>query len=617
MKLKSILFFIFITASFCFSQTTDILNRFRLAQSYEQAGDLKKAESIYQELYNRQPENYQFFDALNRLYLAQKHYDQSIQLIDLRLKQNPMDVNLYGLLGSTYYLKGNENKAYEVWDSALKNLPPSQPNFRVIANYAIERRAFNKAIEILDTGRKTVKDGTNFSYELAQLYSTLMKYEQAAEEYCSIVSAEPNQAAMVQSRMQGYITKPEAFQPTVKVVEEWASKTDNLIFFNMLGWLYTEKGDYDKALEIFLSIDSKKNSNGSDLFNFAQRAYRDKYYNASAKAYKRIIEKYHGSPFSGNAHIGYAKTIEATVDAETSGGSGWNPFFNSGPENKDRYDEVISAYDELTKLYGRSEIETEANYRIGSIYMEKLNDLPAAEQAFNKVIEKAPVSFFIVPVLKQMAKLKIIQNDIVKAEEYIGKIITNPRATAKDKNAAEYMKGKMQFWKGDYARATETLSKITRTLEDDAANDAIELSMIINTSRQDSANLAGFASADLMAEQRKFQEAFEIFSELSANPDLLSLKDISALRKCEMMIAMGKLPEAITALQEIAGEKNPNIYADKSLFLIGQIYQFGINDKTAAVKTYESLLEKFPNSLYLDSARENITLLKNGMSNNL
>ena len=56
------------------------------------------------------------------------------------------------------------------------------------------------------------------------------------------------------------------------------------------------------------------------------------------------------------------------------------------------------------------------------------------------------------------------------------------------------------------------------------------------------------------------------------------------------------------------GEKN--IYADKALYLLGNIYQYGVGDSTKAVEIYEKLLAKFPASIYLDEARNEIIKLR-------
>ena len=110
MKLKIIIAFVLFSA-FGFAQLNNDLNNFyMLGQNYEQAGELEKARGIYEDLYKKQPNNYQIFDALNRIYVLQKAYDSSIQLITNQIKSSPSNINLYGMLGTTYYLKGMKVK---------------------------------------------------------------------------------------------------------------------------------------------------------------------------------------------------------------------------------------------------------------------------------------------------------------------------------------------------------------------------------------------------------------------------------------------------------------------------------------------------------------------------
>ena len=90
-------------------------------------------------------------------------------MIETEISIRPKDINLYGLLCSTYYLLGNEEKAYQVWDEPFTFLEPNPVFYRVIANYAIERRAFEKAIEIYTKGKEIAEDKTIFSYDLALL----------------------------------------------------------------------------------------------------------------------------------------------------------------------------------------------------------------------------------------------------------------------------------------------------------------------------------------------------------------------------------------------------------------------------------------------------------------
>ena len=154
-------------------------------------------------------------------------------------------------------------------------------------------------------------------------------------------------------------------------------------------------------------------------------------------------------------------------------------------------------------------------------------------------------------------------------------------------------------------------SSFFKNLSDNNANDAIELSVIINTTKNDSLSLLQFAKAELLVQRGKFEEAKDIYSKLSGNQNLLTLKDLSSFRDAEMLIALNKLPEAVTQLKEISDQKEKNIYSDRALFMLGKVYQFGIKDYANAQESYENLLANFPNSLYLDDARENINLMSN------
>jgi len=77
-----------------------------------------------------------------------------------------------------------------------------------------------------------------------------------------------------------------------------------------------------------------------------------------------------------------------------------------------------------------------------------------------------------------------------------------------------------------------------------------------------------------------------------------------------MELAEGNDAKSIDMLQEIVTEGDKNIYADKALYLLGRIYEFSLNDASKAIEKYEELLAKYPNSLYLDDAREKIIELR-------
>jgi predicted negative regulator of RcsB-dependent stress response len=130
----------------------------------------------------------------------------------------------------------------------------------------------------------------------------------------------------------------------------------------------------------------------------------------------------------------------------------------------------------------------------------------------------------------------------------------------------------------------------------------------------DSSNLVIFADAELLSEQKKFSQARDKYLIISQNPQAFVLQNLAKLRVAEMDIALDNYDSSMKLLQEVADEKEKNIYSDKALYLQGNIYQFAKKDSPKAIEIYESLLAKFPNSIYLDEAREGINKLKNKIS---
>jgi len=231
MKFKLSVIFLILFSAAIFPQSDDLYNRFRLAQSYEQAGDILKAKSILEEIYNQEPANYQFFEALSRVYIRLKEFEKAISITEKRLKITPEDINLQGNLGSIFYQKGDEQKAFETWDNAIKL--NSNISYRIISNYAIENRAYEKAVEILQKGKEISPDKTSYLFDLGNLYSVLMKYKEAAEEYVSLVEISENQLAAVQGRLIAYVNKPEAYKITVEAVQNRLKKFDKTPLYKL------------------------------------------------------------------------------------------------------------------------------------------------------------------------------------------------------------------------------------------------------------------------------------------------------------------------------------------------------------------------------------------------
>ncbi|HOI29250.1 MAG TPA: tetratricopeptide repeat protein [Melioribacteraceae bacterium] len=593
----------------------DIENKYRLALSYEQAGQFEKAETIYRELQSLETWNQVYLDALNKILVRQKKYDESILLLETKIKEIPADVSLYGMLGTTYYMMDNIQKAYESWERGININPNTYVPYRVIANYAIENRLFDKAIEILKRGKAFSGDPVIFSFDLANIYSLNMRFEEAAEEYCTLVSAKPEQSGIVKSRFQNYFGKPGAAESTIKVIKEFAERNSLPVFNELLSFAYSLSGMYDEAFENIIEYDRKINGGGNYIFAFVQEAYRNRQYDIASKGYRYIIQNYKQSPLVQIAEIGLVRTLEDNVNLKVkNNSSGWKLYGNDDKKFEEEYSAVIVSYERLAKIYPDNASFIEATFRMAEIYFRKLNQFYKADSLYNLVISKSPYSRYT--SLSYLGKGEIAMK-LDRLDEAVNLLIQSGRFSNAEPDVVAQAKlylGLVYFWKGDFNGSINILKELLQNLNSDPANDAIEYSSLITLARKDSLNLLTYAKADRLLFQNKPKESAIEFKTLADNSNLFVINEFAKYKLAEILISEENFFEASKILEELSDELKAAIFADKSTLLLGMTYQFGLNDPQRGAAIYQKLLEKFPNSLYFDTAREylNSISIKNG-----
>ena len=610
---KMIIILLFLVAANFAQQDNNLLLRYTLGQSYENSGDLQNAIKIYEELYQANPNNPQYFSSLNKAYVSAKNYAASVNLLEDRIAKYPQDINSYGLLGSTYYLMGNEEKAFKVWDEALQKPDVNLISFRVIANYAIERRAFEKAIEIYEKGKSHSEDKQIFSFDLGRLYGLTMQFGKMANEYCDILKNDPSQYQVVKANVFSFLNKPEALQKIIPVFED-AEDGSNFGVTRLLAELYTQAKDYNEAFDLYTKLDEKQSSNGTELLDFAQLLLREKEYATAANTFKEIYSLYPDNKITALAKLGYAKSLEAKLfDDYTNSLPLWKPEFKAQKYESGDVTNVLKAFEDIVNLYKNSESAYEALLRIGMINLYMLDNKEIAIDNFKKVVSDAPLSNSSGEAYLELGNIEFKDGNFEEAQNYYLKV-SKVHSEDKTKNEATYKLAKINYFNGNNSEAAKLANSLTVDLKNDFANDAIEFSIILNNARFDSSNNVMFAKAEMLSDQKKFKEAAELFKQVAENKSAILFSPIAKYRLAEMEIAMDNFTGAIDILEQIVEEKEQNMYSDKALFLIAKTYQFGFKDDSKAIEMYEKLLAEFPNSILINEARENILSLRNKLS---
>jgi len=584
-------------------------NQFMLAEAYEQQGNYSKAIEIVEQLYKNDSQNPNYFNKLINLYISSRNFESAIKLLEARINMFPQDPTNYGQLGSVYYMMGDYAKAKEVWEIPLKKADRNNFAFRIIANYAIERRAFETAIEILIRGKDASDDPTIYAFDLGELYSLTMQYENAAKEYCELLKKNPELYSTVEAKIFSFVNKPDALPQTIKVVSKFQSQ--DVSFKMLLAKLFVEDKKFDKALELYIEIDKSQNSNGQLLIDYANFLFNEEQYSLAKNVYEYVLKNSSNSQIIPSAKLGLTKTLEALILKDFRKlNPEWKPFYSTVYLSEDKTKEILNAYKEVIDLYKHSEVAIESRYRSALILFYVNNKPDQAIEQLNEIINLYPTSAFFPKASIEMGNIYLQSGKTELAKEKYLLAQNSNRVFEDDRNLASLQLAKIYASEGNFNLAIQTVSKVTLNLKNDLTNDALELSLILNTAKNDSSNLLKFCKAEIFTEQKIFTSAREIYEEIIRSPQAFVLHSICKIRSAEMELALNNFPEALRKLGLIVDEEEKNIYSDKALYLTAKIYEYGIIDVSKAIDSYQKLLIKFPKSIYIDEARERIQHLR-------
>ena len=591
--------------------------KFRLAQSYERAGNYETATPLYEELLKKDSLNVVVLEALQRNYLQLKRYDDAINLLQRRLTRNPRDLSLLTQLGTLYIRKSDEPSAVRAWDKAIATDPARETTYRVVAGAMIESRLFDRAVTVYKNGRTACKNPAMFTGDVAYLYSIMLNYSEATREYLSMIHDNGSQLNYVQLQLSRYTGRKEGLDAAIVTVENAVRSENNILpYRQLLAWLYMEGNNFDKAFDMYKTIDRMMNAGGNELYNFAERSLREKAYTAASKAFLEVQNKYPKFGLMAQVKFGYARTLEESASGNDTLHlfGDVNPFSNDHPktESSPEYSGALAAYNRILNEYPKSEQAARSLYRIAVIQEKRFFDLDAAKNAL-ETLEKSYTAY---PAIRVEGILKL--GDIILA---LGKLdaaaakftllLSQKPLSPEQHEQAMLRLAEIDYYKGNFQNALTKLQELTKNSVSDITNDGLSLQIFIQDNMKTSEKaLRDFSSADVLIKQRKLSEALEAFNALIQAYPKSDLIDEAIMKTGDALTHMKRFPEAIASYEKLLRDFPESISLDRAVMKTAQIYQLGLSDKTKAIDTYQKLLTDFPNSIYVSEARKRIRELR-------
>jgi tetratricopeptide (TPR) repeat protein len=573
----------------------------KLADYYFQNGEIEKAATIYEKMYQQNAGDF-YFERYIACLMELSRFEDCEKVLQKQIKKEPNKVILYVHTGKLYDKQGQEQKAAEQYKKAIDKLPADRfivdnlaSNFNSMARYDLSLQAYER-------GGVLLKNKNIFAFNLAELYHRKEDTPKMVEMYLNAVNENPAYLPSVEAMLLRYATSDsDQMELQTQLYARIQDDPKATIFPELLSWLFLQKKDYKNAFRQLKSVDRLNDEDGNRVFNLALIADNDHDYDAAIDGYDYIItEKGKSSPF----FIEAKRNLLSCKRKKLTEGYSFT---------KDELRLVEREYESFLDEVGR-------NNRTGSIVLELaeleafyLQDLDKATQLLENLIE------FPMLDAKTSAQAKLALGDfnLIKGERWEATLLYSQVDKAfKDDvmgHDARFKNAKLSYYFGDFDWAKAQFNVLKSSTSKLISNDAIDMDVFImeNTGLDSTTTaLEAYAQAELLVFQNKYAEAFIKLDSIRKEFPEHSLEDDIFYLKAQMYKKLRALDKAVECYEKIVANYKEDIRADNALFEMAALYEGPLKNKDKAKGLYEKLFTEFTGSTLAVEARKRFRILR-------
>ncbi|MFQ5568582.1 MAG: tetratricopeptide repeat protein [Rhodothermales bacterium] len=590
---------------------SSLVARFQLADTYLRGAQYDRAIALLEDLYATSPTTYVFFDRLKEAYKNVKRYDDAIALVDDRLEQTAAGDGtvLLAEKAQLSYLKGDEQRSFELWAEALPDTSTNQNVYRIIYGSMLEVRLLDKAIEVLEKGRETIGELTLFQADLAYLFSLTGQHERAMEEYLGLLALNDRQLNYVRNRLNRSLEQEGALDASIAATERAVRRSPlNRNYRELLGWLYLEAENYPQALNTYRAIDRLESENGRVLFEFAQKAADAQAYEAALEAFDEVLHRYPDTPVAAEVQLGLAELHERWADTLRE-----RLFDDRGNRlSAPHYEAALDAYRTFLQTYPTHPFYPDVLRRMGRLQQDVFFNLGEADAALTEVAKRYPNTQAAYQARYDLGRIALMRGSLDEALLIFTRLIDQLRI-GELAEQARFERALIHFYRGEFEAAQTLVSVLDENTSTDVANDAIELKVLLFENKGPdslSTPLKHYAEAALLHRQRRSKEVVRHLDALLEQFGTHPLADDARFLRASALREAGRTEEALAAFGELP-LIHPNTHlADRSLFMAAEIQELDLHNREGAIETYTRILTEYPGSLLVPEVRLRVRLLR-------
>lgn len=577
-----------------------------LAAHYVSNNEWDKAADVYERIFAKNPQSAYVYDNLLGCYFKLNRFDEAEKLVKKQVRRNGNNPYFLVDLGYVYRKAGQQEKARKQFDEIVSKLSPSEEQVMETANAFQKRQETDYAISTYLKGRKL--NGSNaqlFCLQLAGLYAEKKDTKMVLEEYLNAVQANPANADEVQGYLQLYLDNDADYelmkQALLKKNREFPG---NDAISEMLIWMYVQRKDFDNAFLQSKALDKRYREDGRRLIELGQLALSNEKFDAASNIFAYVAALGKDKPFYVNARLGM-------LDARN------RKIFFSGNYTDPDLKTLEKDYTGFLDEFGRNYFSAPAERELARLQAYYLHNFEGSIALFKELINMPRLD----ERFKAECKLELGDIYLLKGEEWEAMLLYGQvdKDFLEDPlgQEAKFRNARLSYYLGEFEWARAQLNVLKTATTQLIANNALELSLLIQDNTPDSVDqpLLMFARADLYYFQNKTARALELLDSINLVYPRHALNDEILYKRAEIFLKKRDYAQSVSYLEQLLKEHGSDILGDNALFLLATITEKNLGDKQKAMKLYEEFIEKYPGSFFLTEARKRFRALRGDQLN--
>jgi len=366
-------------------------------------------------------------------------------------------------------------------------------------------------------------------------------------------------------------------------------------------WTFITLKQYDKALRQARALDRQFEENGGRVFDIAEIALDDNYYDTAIKGFEYITTK---------------KGINTSYYLEAKRGLLKAKRFKITKDYSYTQEDLLALEEEYILFmaeYGRNSQTVLLMQEYAELQALYMNDIDEAIEVLEELIGFAGVEKYTLNQSKiNLADYKLIQGDIWESTLLYSQVDKEFKEASIGEEA-RYRNAKLSYYIGDFEWAQEQFDILKRATSKLISNDAIDKAVFIMDNMAldtTDAPLKMYSGSELLIFQNRFEEAQTKLDSITTIYPEHSLEDDVFYSKAQIHMKKREYQDAIGFYEKIIEKFPEEIRADNALFEMAQLFELILQDKVKALELYEKLFLEYSGSTFAVEARKRFRILR-------